>query len=201
MSSLCPFSQWGMDIVGPFPVATGQRKFLLMAVDYFSKWIEAEPLAQITENEVIKFLCKNIICRYGLSRVIISDNGRQFQGGKIQDWCAEQGIQQRFTSVAHPQANGQVEVINRILIQGIKMKLAQVEGQWVDALPGVLWSYRTTSRSNRGETLFNLVYGADVVIPVEAGPETFRIQHYEPENNDCLMRASLDLIEEVRENA
>ncbi|XP_075504607.1 uncharacterized protein LOC142542043 [Primulina tabacum] len=75
----CPFDQWGMDIVGPFPVARAQKKFLLVDVDYFSKWVEAEPLAKITEQEVLKFLWKNIVCRFGVPRRIISDNGRQFQ--------------------------------------------------------------------------------------------------------------------------
>ncbi|KAL0449180.1 UNVERIFIED_CONTAM: hypothetical protein Slati_1474400 [Sesamum latifolium] len=62
----CPFSQWGMDIVGPFPLAPGQKKFLLVAIDYFTKWVEAEPLARITEGEIMKFIWKNIICRFGL---------------------------------------------------------------------------------------------------------------------------------------
>ncbi|XP_073300525.1 uncharacterized protein [Primulina huaijiensis] len=62
----CPFDQCGIDIVGHFPIAPAQRKFLLVAVDYFSKWVEAEPLARITENEVLKFLWKNIVCRYGV---------------------------------------------------------------------------------------------------------------------------------------
>ncbi|XP_073137071.1 uncharacterized protein [Henckelia pumila] len=79
----CPFDQWGMDIVGPFPVSTGQRKFLLVAVDYFSKWVEAEPLAKITENEVLNFLWKNIVCRFGIPRRLVSDNGRQFCGSKV----------------------------------------------------------------------------------------------------------------------
>ncbi|KAL0373590.1 UNVERIFIED_CONTAM: hypothetical protein Sradi_3274700 [Sesamum radiatum] len=71
---------WGIDIVGPFPLAAGQRKFLLVAIDYFSKWVEAEPLARITEGEVMKFIWKNIVCRFGIPREIISDNDRQFQG-------------------------------------------------------------------------------------------------------------------------
>ncbi|KAK4380959.1 hypothetical protein Sango_3014500 [Sesamum angolense] len=146
----------GMDIVGPFPVATEQCKYHLVVVDYFRKW-----------------------------------------GWKIQDLCAEQGIQQCFTSVADPQANGKVEVINRILVQRIKTKLTQAGGQWVDALPRVLWSYRTTPHSTTGETPFNLVYGFEVVIPAEAELETFRIHHYEQENNDSLLRANLDLIEKV----
>ncbi|KAL0410834.1 UNVERIFIED_CONTAM: hypothetical protein Slati_3673100 [Sesamum latifolium] len=78
MLSPCPFSHWGIDIVGPFPIAPGQRKFLLVAIDYFTKWVEAEPLARTTEGEVMKFIWKNIICRFGLPREIVSDNDRQF---------------------------------------------------------------------------------------------------------------------------
>lgn len=70
-----PFAQWGMDIVGPFPPATGQRKFLLVAVDYFTKWVEAEPLATITASQVQKF-CWKLFCRFGLPRSVITDNGR-----------------------------------------------------------------------------------------------------------------------------
>ncbi|XP_073129012.1 uncharacterized protein [Henckelia pumila] len=89
----CPFDQWGLNIVGPFSQARAQKKFLLVAVDYFSKWVEAEPLAKITEAEVMKFLWKNIVCRFGLPRKLVSDNGRQFQGQKLADWlgCMEWG--------------------------------------------------------------------------------------------------------------
>ncbi|KAL0462667.1 UNVERIFIED_CONTAM: hypothetical protein Slati_0154300 [Sesamum latifolium] len=66
MLSPCPFSQWCMDIVGPFPLAPGQKKFLLVAIDYFTKWVEVEPLARIMEGEVMKFIWKNIICHFGL---------------------------------------------------------------------------------------------------------------------------------------
>ncbi|KAL0445446.1 UNVERIFIED_CONTAM: hypothetical protein Slati_2267300 [Sesamum latifolium] len=67
----CPLAQWGIDIVGPFPLVSGQRKFLLVAIDYFTKWVEAESLSRITEAEVMKFIWKNIICRFGLPREII----------------------------------------------------------------------------------------------------------------------------------
>ncbi|XP_075479421.1 uncharacterized protein LOC142520304 [Primulina tabacum] len=100
-----PFDQWGMDIVGPFP------------------WVEAEPLAKITEQEVLKFLWKNIVCRFGVPRRIISDNGRQFQGKGITSWCQEMKITQSFTSVAYPQANGQTEVVNRVIVQALKARL------------------------------------------------------------------------------
>ncbi|KAL0440564.1 UNVERIFIED_CONTAM: hypothetical protein Slati_2539400 [Sesamum latifolium] len=148
-----------MDIVGPFPLAPGQKKFLLIAIDYFINWVEAEPLARITEGEIMKFIWKNIICRFGLPRELISDNGRQFQGRKIQDWCTGLHIKHRFTSVSHPQANGQVEVTNRILVQGIKKRLDRAGGTWVEELTSVLWSYRTTPRGSTGESPFTLVYG------------------------------------------
>ncbi|KAK4383487.1 hypothetical protein Sango_2771000, partial [Sesamum angolense] len=96
-------------------------------------------------------------------------------GWKIQDQCVELGIQQRFTTIAYPQANGQVEVTNSILVQGIKVKLEQTGGQWVDALLGVPWSYRTTHRSTTGETSFNLVYGSEAEIPARAELQTFII--------------------------
>ncbi|XP_075524495.1 uncharacterized protein LOC142556884 [Primulina tabacum] len=96
---------WGMENVAPFPIARAQKKFLLVPVDYFSKWLEADPLAKITGQEVLKFLWKNIVCRFGVPRRLISDNRRQFQGREITSWCREMKITQSFTSVAYPQAN------------------------------------------------------------------------------------------------
>nr|KYP69279.1 Gypsy retrotransposon integrase-like protein 1 [Cajanus cajan] len=76
MQSAWPFAWWGMDILGPFPVAKGQLKFLLVGIDYFTKWIEAEALAKITSANVQRFTWKKIICRYGLPHVITTDNGK-----------------------------------------------------------------------------------------------------------------------------
>ena len=72
----CPFDRWGLDIVGPFPKGTGQKTFLLVAIEYFSKWVEAEALASITEAKVMDFIWKNILCRFGIPRVFVMDNGR-----------------------------------------------------------------------------------------------------------------------------
>lgn len=118
--SACPFDQWCIDIVGSFPTAPAQKKFLLVAVDYFSKWVKAEALARITEGDILRFLWRSIVCRYGVPRRLVSDNGRQFQGQKVLAWCKEMKIEQRFTSVAYPQANGQTEVTNRSIVQALK---------------------------------------------------------------------------------
>ncbi|KAL0404564.1 UNVERIFIED_CONTAM: hypothetical protein Sradi_2097200 [Sesamum radiatum] len=172
-----------------------QRKFLLVAVDYFTKWVEAEPLARIIEGEVMKFIWKNIICRFGILREIISDNGHQFQGRKIQEWCQGLRIKQRFTTVAHPQANGQVEVTNRILVQGIKRRLERVGGNWAEELTSVLWAYRTTPRGSTGESPFSLVYGTEAIIPAELSILSHRVMNFSKECNENLLRVNLDLIE------
>ncbi|KAL0445368.1 UNVERIFIED_CONTAM: hypothetical protein Slati_2259500 [Sesamum latifolium] len=191
----------GDSIVGPFPLTTGQRKFLLVAIDYFTKWVEAEPLARITEGEVMKFIWKNIICRFGIPREILSDNGRQFQGRRIQEWCQGLHIKQKFTTVAHPQANGQVEVTSRILVQGIKRRLERAGGNWAEELTSVLWAYRTTSRGSIGESPFSLVYGTEAIIPAELSIPSHRVMNFSEECNENLLRENLDLIEELREKA
>ncbi|XP_065017671.1 uncharacterized protein LOC135644139 [Musa acuminata AAA Group] len=101
-----PFAQWGLDLLGPFPLASGQRKYIVVGVDYFTKWVEAEPLATITERQMEKFVWRNLVTRFGLPKTIITDNGPQFAGRRFREFCASHGIQLRFSSVAHPQTNG-----------------------------------------------------------------------------------------------
>ena len=112
ITSLWPFAQWGIDIVGPLPRGKGQVKFLLVAIDYFIKWVEAEALSTITEAKIQSFVWKNIICRFGIPQIIISDNGRQFNSQGFKDFCSSLGIKNYFSSPGHPQANKQIEVTN-----------------------------------------------------------------------------------------
>ncbi|KAL2246210.1 UNVERIFIED_CONTAM: Retrovirus-related Pol polyprotein from transposon [Sesamum indicum] len=200
VSITCPFDQWGIDIMGPFPPARAQKKFVIVAVEYFSKWVEAEAVSKITEREAINFIWKNIICRFGIPRVLISDNGTQFQGRKITAWLHELKIQQNFTAVGHPQSNGQTEVTNRTILQHLKARLRS-KTEWSDELPGVLWAYRTTPRTSTGETPFSLVYGSEAVIPAEIGEESQRIINFDPETNREQRAFDLDILEEKREAA
>ncbi|XP_021999737.1 uncharacterized protein LOC110897289 [Helianthus annuus] len=125
-----PFQKWVVDIVGPFPLAPGKLKYLIVVVDYFTKWVEAKPLAKLTAETAKKFLWEYIVCRFGLPLYLVSDNGTQFTDKVLQDWCAELQIQQIFTSVAHPQGNGQVERANRGLLDGIKRRLGFEGSSW-----------------------------------------------------------------------
>ena len=120
MTTPWPFAQWGLDIMGPFPTALRQQKFLVVGIDYFTKWVEAKPLATITEKSIRTFVWRNIICRYGIPRVLVSNNGKQFDNSVFRNFCLELGIKNHYSSLAHPQVNGQVEVMNRTLLKIIK---------------------------------------------------------------------------------
>ena len=107
-----PFAQWGLDILGLFLVKTRQMKFLVVGINYFTKWVEAEPLVSITQQNVKNFIWKSILYRFGVPQVLVSDNGRQFDNALFKDFCEHFGIQNHYSSLAHPQANGQAEVAN-----------------------------------------------------------------------------------------
>ena len=100
--------------------------------------MEVEPLATITEKSIRTFVWKNIICRYGILRVLVSDNGKQFDNGAFRSFCPELGIQNHYSSPEHLQANGQVEVTNRTLLKIIKTRLEATKGIWPDELPSVV---------------------------------------------------------------
>ena len=201
ISSPWPFAQWGIDIVGPLPPGKGQVKFLLVAIDYFTKWVEAEALATITEARIRGFMWKNIICRFEIPLTIISDNGRQFDNQGFRDFCSNLGIKNQFSSPGHPQANGQTEVTNWMLLKINKAKLDDAKGAWSEELPNVLWAYRTMARTSTGETPFRLTYGTEAVIPVEVGVTSIRRETFNEECNDDELRLNLDCLDEVRDQA
>ncbi|CAL1381192.1 unnamed protein product [Linum trigynum] len=111
-----PFAQWGMDFLGPFPEAPGRKKWLIVAIDYFTKWVEARAITGLTAQQVEKFLWENIICRFSLPHTIILDQGTQFTSESLQTYCARYGILLRYASVAYPQANGQAESANKNIL-------------------------------------------------------------------------------------
>ncbi|XP_022032246.1 protein NYNRIN-like [Helianthus annuus] len=191
---------WAVDIVGPFPLAPGKLKYLIVAIDYFTKWVEAKPVAKIIDENAKKILWEHIVCRFGLPLYLVSDNGTQFTDRVLQDWCSELQIQQIFTSVAHPQGNCQVERANRSLLDGIKRRLGYEGSSWVEELPNVLWAHQTMPKTSNNETPFTLTYGAEAMIPVEVGLPSLRRLTTNDDNNR-LLREGLDLLEERREAA
>ena len=102
ISSPWPFAQWGVDIMGPLPQGKRQVRFLLITIDYFMKWVKAEALITITEAKVQNFVWKNIVCRFGIPRTIILDNGRQINSHGFKSFCSSLGIKNKYSSPGHP---------------------------------------------------------------------------------------------------
>ena len=130
--------------------------------------------------------------------MLVSDNGRQFDNSAFRDFCSELGIKNHYSSPAHPQANGQVEVTNRSLLKIIKTWLEGTKGIWPDELRSVLWAYQTTARTPTRETPFQLAYGSDAVIPAKIGLTSYRVEYYNEDKNEKAMHLQLDLVDKVR---
>ncbi|GKC01835.1 reverse transcriptase domain-containing protein [Tanacetum coccineum] len=199
ITSSWPFYKWGIDIAGPFPEGPEKVKFLIVAIDYFTKWIKAKPVATITGSQIKKFMWDNIVCRFGLPGEIISDNRKQFQDNPFKDWCEKLCIRQHFASVKHPQTNGLVERANRSLGEGIKARLDERSKNWMEELPHVLWAHRTMIKSSNGDTPFSLTYGTKVVISAKIDIPTLRTTEVNLEENKEVLEINLDLLGEQKE--
>ena len=155
MSSPWSLAQWGIDILRPLLQAPLQKKFWIVAIDYFTKWIEAEPIAKITKRNTKNFVWKNIICWFGIPKVIVSDNVKQFDKDGFKSFCSDLAISNHFYSPGHPQANVQVKDTNKTIMRNLKARLEKSKGRWMDDLQmyyghipwqiGFQWARRHTS--------------------------------------------------------
>ena len=136
-----------------------------------------------------------------MPRVLVSDNGQQFNNALFKDFYEHFGIQNHYSLPAHPQVNGQTEVANQSLLKIIKTRLEGSKGVWLDELPSVLWAYRMTMRTPTGETPFKLAYGSEAIIPTEVHMANHRETMYQDKDNEEQLRLNLDLINEVRTDA
>ena len=120
----------------------GNRRWLLIGTDYFTKWVKAEPLANIKDNirdvDAKRFIWRNIVTRFRVPHTLISDNGLQFDSKAFRRYCGELGIRNRYSTPAYPQGNGQAKAINKVIVSGLKKRLADAKRKWVDELPLVL---------------------------------------------------------------
>jgi transposase InsO family protein len=128
---------------------------MLVAVDKFTKWVEEAPVTTQDSAAAINFI-KSIDFRFGVPHSIITDNGTNFTSKEFKSYCESMGIKLKFASVAHPKTNGQVEKANGLICNGIKKwllaPLKKAKNAWVDELPSVLWSLRTTPNTATQET-------------------------------------------------
>ena len=106
--------------MGPFPKAVGNKRYLLVGTNYFTKWVETEPLANIRDVDAKRFVRKNIVTRFGVPHALISDNDLQFNSKAFRSYCGELGITNRYSTPAYPQGNGQAEAVNKVIVNGLK---------------------------------------------------------------------------------
>jgi transposase InsO family protein len=159
--SLLALHNLGIDIVGVQPRASGGFKFLFVAIDTFTKWMEAMPVVNITQDTTVKFL-QSIVYRFGVPKWVLIDNGTQFKGAKFARCCTDFGIHHQASSAAHPQTNGKVERANKLILQGMKKRMfhdLEAKGKNGNKeLPSVLWALCTNINKATRDTPFNLVY-------------------------------------------
>ena len=177
---------------------------LLVAIDNFTKWIEAKPIKKLDDPIVVKFV-KSIIHRFGYPHSIIKDNGSNFVKGEFARFCGRTGIRLNVASVAHPQSNKQVERANGLILASIKPQLLEplerAANAWLEELPSVLWSLRTTPNHSTGFTPFFLVYGAEAVMPTDNEHDAPRVVLYMEEVAKQAREDEVDLLEEACELA
>jgi IS30 family transposase len=158
--------------LAPYHLRKG-NKFAVVAVEYFTRWIETKPLALITSDSVKKFFWQNIVCRFGVPRTLTVDNGKQFNSDKFKEFCTSIGTKLAFASVYHPESNGAVEQANRAIFSVISKTLFNLrKGKWVEELSKVVWSHNTTASRTIGFTPFKLLYGEEAMLPEEIKHES-----------------------------
>jgi transposase InsO family protein len=177
---------------------------MLVAVDKFTKWVEAAPVTTQDSTAAINFI-KSIVFRFRVPHSIIIDNGTNFTSKEFKSYYESMGIKLKFTSVAHPKTNGQVEKANGLICNGIKKgllaPLEKAKHAWVDELPSVLWSLRTTPNAATQETPFFLVHDAEDVLPVEITHEAPRIAAYDETTSTEAVQDDVDALDEARDVA
>ena len=164
-----------MDVIGlVIPKAWSGHEYILMAIDYFTKWVEAASYKSVTQAVVAQFLKHNIICCYSMPGELITNNGVNLNGKMVQQLCQQFKIEHKNSVTYRPQMNGVVEATNNN-IKKILVKMIDIYKDWHKYLPFALCAYRTSVCTSTGATPYSLVYGMEAILPAEVEISSLRI--------------------------
>lgn len=162
-----PFERIAMDIAGPFPISNAGNKYILVVIDYFSKWPEVYPIPNQEAKTVADIFIKNWICRYGAPLELHSDQGRNFESTLFKEVCDMLGIQKTRTTALHPQSDGMVERFNRTLEEHLKKVVDKGQKDWDERLPMFLMAYRSSIHDTTTVTPAKAIFGTDLRLPAD----------------------------------
>jgi hypothetical protein len=163
-----PFREWGIDLIDQiYPPSSKNHKFILVEIDYFTKWVEAIPLKKVTSRDMIEFVKERIIYLFGIPQTMTTDQGTMFTSGEFEEFATSMGIKLLNSSPYYTQANGQAEASNKGIIKLIKSKIDEQPRRWHTTLNEALWAYRMACYGATKVSPYQLVYGHEAVLPWE----------------------------------
>jgi len=161
-----PFQQWGLDVIGEITLNSSQQhKYIVTATDYFTRWTEAIPLQKVNKDEVISFIEKFIINRFGIPDALIFYNASYFSLLKLTKFAIDKSIHIRYASNYYHQGNGVAESSNKNLIRIVHKSVTDNQRNWHNALTNALWADRVTLKVALGNSPYFLVYGQETILP------------------------------------
>ena len=196
-----PCRGWAMDFVGIIhPHSSEQHKFIIVATDFFTKWVEAEPLKVASANSVRNFIFRNIISRFGIPECIVTDRGAAFMADSVVTYLNDYGIKLLHSTPYYAQSNGQAEASNKVIL-GILRKMLELNPRvWHQELYHTLWAYRTSKRGPTDTTPYALMYGHDAVLPLEINIASLRVQEQHQLLGEDYVQAMWQELEDLDEH-